>query len=109
MVEYVAGVAADVVILEEVNAGWMASLDELHSQHPVVRASPRGDNFGIAFLSGVKPEHLEILAVPEVIVPSVKARLNAAGRSLTISGTHAVPPVNLDNARLRVGHFRLPC
>jgi endonuclease/exonuclease/phosphatase (EEP) superfamily protein YafD len=93
--------APDLFVLEEVNADWLYELEPLKRDYPHVRAHPREDNFGIALFSRIPFETAEILTIGKAGVPSVAARFDLDGQSLTVIGTHPVPPAGGNGAALR--------
>lgn len=84
--------SADVVLLVEVDDTWMSSLEPLREMYPTRIAQPRFDNFGIALFSKLAVEgNIETLGGPDA-PPTIVARHPAS--SLTLIGTHPVPPID---------------
>jgi len=92
---------ADVVFLMEVDSAWAAALAPLAATYPHQLLAPRDDNFGLALLSRVPLESLELIQLSELATPSVLARMTLAGRELAILGVHPPPPINGQMAAAR--------
>ena len=84
----------DVLFVMEVNRAWMEQLDCLRSDYPYFVAEPRSDNFGVAFFSKVPVEPLQIRSIGDSEIPSVVASLLLDQQTLTVIGTHPLPPVS---------------
>jgi endonuclease/exonuclease/phosphatase (EEP) superfamily protein YafD len=97
--------APDFLLLEEVNQRWMAELQQLDVEYPYSISRPRSDNFGIAFYSKRPFVTSEFVDVGQVDHPSVLVKVRIAGREIFIFGTHSLPPVNAEYARLRNKHL----
>ncbi|MCI0534832.1 MAG: endonuclease/exonuclease/phosphatase family protein, partial [Verrucomicrobiales bacterium] len=91
----------DLVVLEEVSGEWLGKLAELKTIFPYSLEEPREDNFGIALLSQHPLTDGEVVHVGEAEVPSVVARAVVRGTSVTVLGTHALPPGGREYSRLR--------
>ena len=91
----------DTVLFLEVNSNWMDALELLRAEYPYGKARPREDNFGIALFSRIPLEDVRIEYDPHAEVPAIVARLDTAGRAMTLIGEHTVPPVSRRAARLR--------
>lgn len=83
---------ADVIVLEEVDSGWMNRLEDVCAKYPYTETRPRDDCFGIAMLSKYPLENAEIIYLGTAEVPSVSAEVDVNGRSLFVLGTHPLPP-----------------
>jgi endonuclease/exonuclease/phosphatase (EEP) superfamily protein YafD len=93
--------APDFFVLEEVNANWLHELEPLKRDYPHIRARPREDNFGIALFSRIPFESAEIVTIGKAGVPSVVARIDVDGQSLTVVGIHPLPPAGGNGAAYR--------
>jgi len=94
------------LLVIEVNQRWLTALEPLAKDYPHRIARPSGDNFGILFLSRLPAESLEIVKLGDLGLPSVLARLRVEGRTLTVIGTHPLPPVNARCAAARNDQLR---
>jgi endonuclease/exonuclease/phosphatase (EEP) superfamily protein YafD len=84
----------DIVLLVEVNRAWVTAMDALRSTYPYSKSEPREDNFGIAFYSKIPFSRCEIAYLGITGVPSVIAEFEIAGKTLSILGTHPLPPID---------------
>jgi endonuclease/exonuclease/phosphatase (EEP) superfamily protein YafD len=91
----------DFVLLEEVDARWLAGLGALSQTYPHVIARPRNDNFGIALFSKHPFADSQIVVYGPAGVPSVLAMIDLEGASFYLLGTHPLPPVSRDYAERR--------
>ena len=89
------------IVFEEVNSKWLKELRSLSKTYPYTVAQPRVDNFGIALFSRIPFQKADILYIGDASVPSVIASLDLGETSLTILGTHPIPPVRTEHFRLR--------
>ena len=104
VVEVIRDENPDFFLVMEVTETWLAKLTELLPDYQYKVSRPRHDNFGIAFFSRLEPEKMEILQIGSS-VPSVLARLKYADGSLTVIGTHPLPPVGAEYAHSRNRQF----
>jgi endonuclease/exonuclease/phosphatase (EEP) superfamily protein YafD len=91
----------DLFLVLEVDRRWLAELDSLRNDYPHVLFEARSDNFGMALFSRIPFEEARTVILGEAGVPSILARTVVGGQSLTILGTHPVPPGGREGARLR--------
>jgi len=91
----------DLVVLEEVDQTWLDNLAELKSQLPHSVEAPRDDDFGIALLSRYPLEQGKVAYLGDASVPSVVVLVPLEKVTLTILGTHPVPPGGNEYSRLR--------
>ncbi len=61
--------------------------------YPHSRFHRRDVNFGIALLSRLPFDHAKVLHIGQVGLPSVVAQSRINGESLTVIGTHPLPPM----------------
>lgn len=93
--------APDVIVLQEVTRHWLTELTPLRAAYPHVIAEPREDPFGIALFSRLPFAQADIVPIGTAGLPSVIVRLKIDGKSLTLIGTHPLPPVSPQAAGLR--------
>ena len=91
----------DLLLVMEATDAWMQSLTELKPLYPHVLAVPRTDAFGIALFSKNPTESIDVRYIGDTSVPSIVATCAIDGHSITILGTHTLPPVNANYARDR--------
>lgn len=101
VLDYVVAADADVVLLMEVDEGWMNVLLPLAEKYPHRLAEPRPDNFGMALFSRVPLEDARLMWLGPAQVPSATARINLGGRELLFVGTHPVPPISAATTQAR--------
>lgn len=95
----------DLVLFEEVNDRWLEQLAGLKDTYPHSCSEPREDNFGILLLSKLPLENPEIVYLGDAEVPSVTAMVKFRDKSLTLLGTHPLPPGSQENTSLRNGQL----
>jgi len=91
----------DVALLLEVNATWIEALSDLRDRYPHWHTEVREDNFGIALGSKRPLVHASTLQLGNAGLPSVVAQLAVSGRTITVIGTHPLPPVSSAHTALR--------
>ncbi len=106
VLEFLREVDPDVVLLMEVDSTWLEALASLSTRYPHTIAEPRSDNFGIALLSRVATTNSAVLYLGEAEVPSISTTLLINGRTVTLLGTHPLPPASAEHARLRNDQLR---
>lgn len=90
---------ADVVVAQEVTAGWLAGLERVRATHPHAVAQPfDGDGSGIALFSRLPIIESKIVYVGSPDRPAIFARLNVGGAVVSLFTIHPRAP-------LRPGHF----
>jgi endonuclease/exonuclease/phosphatase (EEP) superfamily protein YafD len=96
----------DVILVLEVNSAWQSALDRLASEYPHSVTHSREDSFGIAFLSRLPVDGVEVKDIGPAEVPSVVARVDC-GDHLVVEfvGTHPLPPVSARYTALRDGQL----
>ncbi|MBC8097513.1 MAG: endonuclease/exonuclease/phosphatase family protein [Akkermansiaceae bacterium] len=97
---------ADVVLLMEVNQRWMDALSSLSNRYPEIIAEARSDNFGIAMLNRVAATNSAVIYLGEAEVPSIRTTLLINGQTVTLLGTHPLPPGSAEYASLRNDQLR---
>jgi endonuclease/exonuclease/phosphatase (EEP) superfamily protein YafD len=100
---FVRRIKPDVLILEEVDDGWMKQLEKLREELPHCCAMPRCDNLGIALFSKLPFTNSSIreLGPTYINIPSVIAEIEVGQKKLMVMGTHPLPPTSEHYARLR--------
>lgn len=84
----------DVLLLVETDDRWLADLAPLAGRYPHRIVHPRADNFGIALFSRLPCPTCRVVALGGEGLPSVAGELLlSGGRTLTLVGTHPLPPV----------------
>ncbi|MBF0547612.1 MAG: endonuclease/exonuclease/phosphatase family protein [Candidatus Riflebacteria bacterium] len=95
VLQYINEKKPDIVLLTEISLEWLNNLKPLEKEYPYFISKPQLDNFGIALFSKIPPKKLEIFYfVPEL--PSVLMSFLAASETVTLIGTHLLPPRNYD-------------
>lgn len=92
------------VVLLEVSHDWKEALQPLKKVFPYSLIHPRLDNFGIALLSRF-PAQISLPVIGEAGFPSIMAKIQRRGTSFTVVGTHPLPPISGETARLRDQQF----
>ncbi len=94
----------DVLLVMEIDDGWLAELSELRDDYPHGDAAPRGDNFGIGLFSKVPVESLQVTYLGGAGVPSIQTALKVGDETINLVGTHPLPPIgrnsNIRNEQL---------
>ncbi|MCC7419867.1 MAG: endonuclease/exonuclease/phosphatase family protein [Planctomycetaceae bacterium] len=91
----------DIILVMEVDARWIRELSLLRDRYPHFHEHGRPDNFGIALYSKIPLDGLDEIEVADSEVPTLLARLKLDGRSMTLIGTHPLPPISRDYTGLR--------
>ncbi|PCC74444.1 hypothetical protein NAEX_07540 [Nannocystis exedens] len=102
-VAWLAGTAADVVVVQEVDADWAAALAAM-PDHVALESVLRADNFGMTLLVRHGFEDMVVRTWREDLVPGIPtlaAELAVAGRRIALLAVHTLPPVSRDYAERR--------
>ncbi|MCY1004888.1 endonuclease/exonuclease/phosphatase family protein [Nannocystis pusilla] len=102
-VAWLADTAADVVVVQEVDAGWAAALTAL-PDHVALESVPRADNFGMTLLVRHGFQDRVVRTWREELVPGIPAlaaELALEGRRIAVLAVHTLPPVSRDYAERR--------
>jgi endonuclease/exonuclease/phosphatase (EEP) superfamily protein YafD len=91
----------DFLVLEEINARWLADLAWLTNTYPHRLVQPREDNFGIALYSKLPLQDGRIIDIGEAGVPSIIATVQTEKTNLLVVATHPLPPFGYNYSRLR--------
>ncbi|HEV2148713.1 MAG TPA: endonuclease/exonuclease/phosphatase family protein [Longimicrobiaceae bacterium] len=103
---FLSGSRADFVVLLEVDDAWLSGLSGLRREFPYGVHEARDDNFGIALLSRHPCVQCRIVRLGEAGVPSVMGEFEVRGSRFTLVGTHPLPPVGAEYARLNAEQVR---
>ena len=106
VLDFLQKVDADVVLLMEVDQRWMDALASLSNRYPEIIAEPRSDNFGIALLNRVAATNSAVIYLGEDEVPTIRTTLLINGQTVTLLGTHPLPPGSAEYSRLRNDQLR---
>ncbi len=90
----------------EVTDGWHDVIDALKDDYPYSKAVPRPDNFGIALMSRIPLDEVQVREFGDAGLPSIVARLEWSGERLTLIGTHPLNPGTIGSWRLRNDQFQ---
>jgi endonuclease/exonuclease/phosphatase (EEP) superfamily protein YafD len=101
VIEAVREASPDVVFFEEVNQRWLTHLSELSGGYPISLAESRDDNFGMAVFSRLPLTDSRVVFIGAAHVPSIVVRLFFEGETVTVVGTHTLPPGSREYAELR--------
>ena len=83
---------ADVVVLQEVSLEWWRALEPVFERYPYRECEPRGDNFGIAMLSKLPFEGVEVRWFSSAKPPSIVAEFATSAGPLHLVATHPLSP-----------------
>ena len=103
--EYVRSEQPDIVLAVEIDQGWADALAPLQADYAHVVVQPRSDNFGIALYSRLPIRDSEVVELADSDVPTIVARLEADAETLTVIGTHPLPPVSAAYSASRNNHL----
>jgi endonuclease/exonuclease/phosphatase (EEP) superfamily protein YafD len=98
---YLGASDADVIVVLEASAPWIAALKTLDEPYRMAIADPAVGNFGIAALTRVVLEHAYIVELSPHGYPSVELGLRRGHQLWTILGTHPPPPVGGELSQAR--------
>jgi endonuclease/exonuclease/phosphatase (EEP) superfamily protein YafD len=97
----------DVVVALEVGRDWALALETLQDLYPRRVFAAREDNFGVAALASNPAAELEAFVCGPADVPSLRIRVPVAaagpgdGATITVVGTHPIPPISAARAAER--------
>jgi len=95
----------DILVLEEINARWLADLAWLTNAYPHRLIQPREDNFGIALYSKLPLQDGRIVYIGKADVPTILATVLTEKTNLSVVATHPLPPFGSDYSRMRNEHL----
>lgn len=91
----------DLLLLEEVTPKWARELAVLNASYPHRIAEPREDCFGIMLLSKYPLAHEQTIEIEGIDVPSIIADVHFPQGTVSVIGTHPLPPVGAEYSRKR--------
>ncbi len=91
----------DILVLEEVDAGWIGRLAPALRDFPYSKVEPRDDSFGIALFSRFPIAGIESVYIGQLGVPSILARVRIGPHVVTVLATHPMPPSGAEDSWLR--------
>ena len=91
----------DVVVVMEVDAGWIDDLSSLRNDYPFCRLEPRGGNFGMALYSRRPLKDVRTIDLGGIDTPAIGATVPTDAGDISLLAIHPLPPVRHENARLR--------
>ncbi len=83
----------DLLLLEEITPTWANELAVLETDYPHRVAEPQEGCFGIMLLSKYPLEHGKIIEIGTASVPTIIADAHLLQGTISIVGTHPLPPV----------------
>tara|TARA_R110002096_G_scaffold163992_5_gene331655 strand:+ start:10168 stop:11121 length:954 start_codon:yes stop_codon:yes gene_type:complete len=96
---------ADIVVLQEVTAGWLEQLKPLLDVYQFDVTEARENNFGMMLMSRFPIVDYGISDFSGWDVPSITATIEVDGRNIEVIGTHPPPPVARDLWEVRNWHL----
>lgn len=84
----------DLLLLEEVTPKWMEELRPLNERFPYRIAEPQTDCFGIMLLSKYPLTESVVVEIGDGGVPSIITDVNFPDGTITLVGTHPLPPIS---------------
>jgi endonuclease/exonuclease/phosphatase (EEP) superfamily protein YafD len=96
----------DIVALLETSSQWLEALKALEEDYPYSYTVPREDNFGVALLSRLSLSGAKHIDSPPLGYPTVLARIDVDGATVTLITTHPMIPVGADNFSARNQQLR---
>lgn len=100
-------VQADILVLQEVNARWLAELEPHTASYAESMGDARADNFGIALYSKFPMLSRRSFYLGKANVPTIIATLDVEPEPITVVATHPLPPTNPLNAAARDEQLQL--
>lgn len=96
---------ADIVVLQEVTAGWLEQLKPLLEIYQYDVTEARENNFGMMVMSRFPIVEFGIADFSGWDVPSITATIDVRGEKIVVIGTHPPPPVARDLWEVRNWHL----
>lgn len=96
---------ADLVLLVEVRPNHIVALQDTINGYAQHFTYPSEDNFGVALLTNIPVETVEIQDFDGTCTPTLIARLILESHELTLIGMHPYPPKSKEQARRRDHQF----
>lgn len=91
----------DIILLMEVDKKWINKLQRLQKEYPFQVRQTLSNDFGISLYSRKPLEWAKIIYFGKAGLPSVEARVTINGKTITLIGTHPLPPVSKIATSLR--------
>jgi len=91
----------DILLLEEVTPKWLGELAVLDTDYKYRVAKPQEGCFGIMLLSKYPLEHGKIVEIGTAGVPSIVADAYLPQGTVSIIGTHPLPPMGAEYSKQR--------
>ena len=82
----------DVVVVLEATTAWTKALEAITAEYPHSLAETHEHPFGIALYSRLPLEEARIVRYRNADVPSIVAKVDVGGETVTILATHPLPP-----------------
>lgn len=101
VIELIHQEAPDVVVLQEISAGWVKALNVLNEDYPHRAIRSREDNFGIGLYSRWPIEAAEFIQLGSIPVPAIVATLQVDKQSWQLLATHPPPPLGASGSDMR--------
>jgi endonuclease/exonuclease/phosphatase (EEP) superfamily protein YafD len=105
LTDFIAKEQPDIVVLQEVNAEWVAGTQGLLAEYPHTYIQPRQGNFGIAAFSRIPFDSITHVDSPPLSYPTIVATITVASTPVTLISTHPTIPVNRHLYRARNTQF----
>ena len=84
----------DLLVLEEATLKWAQELSVLNATYPYRVEQPQSDCFGIVLLSKYPLSHTNVVEIGSAGVPSIVADVHLPDGTVSLMGTHPLPPFN---------------
>ena len=91
----------DILLLEEVTPKWAHELAVLNTDYPHRIAEPQDGCFGVMLLSKYPLSHERVVRIGSADLPSIITDIHFPQGSVSIIGTHPLPPMNGNYSRQR--------
>ena len=91
---YIETADADVVVLQEVDAAWLAALALLHDRYPYRWEAPRLGAFGIAVFSRLPATDARTIPLGPRELPALSVTVETTSGAVRVIGVHTVPPID---------------
>ena len=96
VIRFIKNTDPDFFVIEEVDRFWLENLKQIAGTYPYCESVARMDSFGIALFSKHPLSDSRILYLGPVRLPGVCADITVHGRTVTVFGTHMLPPIFSD-------------
>ena len=92
-------------MFEEVTPAWDDELELLRDEYPYWISEPQRDHTGIAILSKIPDNEVEITVIGQNSPPSIVSRFDLAGSRVMLIATHPAPPFGHIAMETKKRHF----